>query len=337
MKTRYALSVLVVIILAGCSANQTSMIHGTRNPASDGGVIPVNSHFGNVIHRYPTPDLPVLMATGSDRNVWFTTNAPRIGKITPGGVVTEYAIPSGVVGQDIAPGAIGFLWFGENTSGMIGKINTTNGHIKEINLPPGLNAPGGIAKGSDGNMWFTDQFSNNIAKITPSGKVTAYAVPTARACPNDIVAGPDGNLWFTEICVGQIGKITTAGVITEYTGYQGSNTTDSITAGPDGNLYAAYDGGVARITTSGVVALFPGAVGLSYYDIILGPDKHLWLSRVDGKMVEFNPITQRFSKAIRPGSAHIYGLTVGNDGDVWIANLNGSSILVFEGNIAPTN
>src|SRR5437660_5327345 len=52
----------------------------------------------NVIHKYPLPhatSAPSFMATGSDKNVWFTEQrAARIGKIRQSGVVTAFAIPS---------------------------------------------------------------------------------------------------------------------------------------------------------------------------------------------------------------------------------------------------
>src|SRR5207248_628541 len=72
-----------------------------------------------------------------------------------------------------------------------------------------------IAAGPDGNMWFTAVNSNQVGRITPSGTVTQYPIPTPDSSPQKIVAAPDSNLWFTEE-VGQIGMVTVTGNITEF-------------------------------------------------------------------------------------------------------------------------
>jgi len=335
MNLRFA-GIVLIILLAGCSAshtaNPTSVIPGTPGLTSQG-VDPFKRVPRNVIHKYPLPNPnsnPYYIATGSDKNVWFTELLnPRIGKITQSGVITEYAIPSGTSGIDIAAGASGTLWFSEQ-NGSIGKINTTTGHITEFPVAPGV-ANGGIAKGPDGNMWFTDSATNSIGKMTPTGTVSEYPLQSG-AQPDDIAAGPDGNLWFVGQDINgrnEVGKITTAGVVTEYSGGQAEQ--EAIAAGPDGNLYAGFDGGIERVTTSGVITAIYGATGLGYLDIILGPDKQMWLNRQDGQIVEFNPKTQEFDNNILPDpSHHVNGLTVGGDGDVWITAVDDNSILVYE-------
>ena len=64
--------------------------------------------------------------------------------------------------------------------------------------------------GPDGNLWFTenDAVSNAIGKITPSGLITEYTIPTSGSNPFGITVGPDGNLWFTEEFGDKIGVIT---------------------------------------------------------------------------------------------------------------------------------
>jgi streptogramin lyase len=271
------------------------------------------------------------MTTGSDKNVWFTEQGiPRIGKITPAGVVTEYAIPSGDWGYDIAAGASGTVWFTESSK--IGKINTTTGHVTEFPLPPGTTgAMGGIAKGPDGNMWFGEFVRASIGKITPTGTVTEYsAYPDY---PGHIVAGPDGNLWFTvEFIAGggldSVGKISTTGIITEF---PGPNQSLEIAAGPDGNLYATSSFNILQVTTAGGITAFSSGYCGQMQDIILGPDRQMWMTGCNGSLQEFNPATHNFSTAVDLDSTNaVGGLTIGSDGDVWISDQGGNSILVYE-------
>ncbi len=82
---------------------------------------------------------------------------------------------------------------------------------------PGAAAtPRGIVYGADSNIWFTERDANRIGKVTRTGVVTLYDIPTANSQPLSIIAGPDGNLWFNEYAGNKIGRITPAGVITEF-------------------------------------------------------------------------------------------------------------------------
>ncbi len=73
-----------------------------------------------------------------------------------------------------------------------------------------------ITAGPDGNLWFTDIDGNQIGRITPSGTVTTFALPTPGSRPGEITVGPDHNLWFTETKGDRIGRITPSGTITEF-------------------------------------------------------------------------------------------------------------------------
>jgi hypothetical protein len=96
---------------------------------------------------------------------------------------------------------------------MIGRM--TPGHlVTEFGPLTGHGAPMAITAGKDGALWFTDQGNNAIGRITTSGSVTEYPVPTAGAFsanvqPTGITNGPDGNIWFTEQDTkAAIGRIT---------------------------------------------------------------------------------------------------------------------------------
>jgi streptogramin lyase len=174
--------------------------------------------------------LPFGITLGPDGALWFTENGGnKIGRITTAGAFTEYPIPTATSGpQGIAAGPDGALWFAEHNAGKIGRI-TTAGVITEFVLPftPGLSAvPASITTGSDGALWFTENGicvgnlcgENNIGRITTSGAITKYPVPTANSAPTGITSGvsPDTALWFTEESGNNIGRITPAGWIQEF-------------------------------------------------------------------------------------------------------------------------
>ena len=222
---------------------------------------------------------PDAIAAGPDGNLWFTEDdGNRIGRITPGGIVTEFSvgITAGAGPAGIAAGPDGNLWFTEVDGHRIGRI-TPSGVVTEFSAGITANAwPIGITAGSDGNLWFTGTLSG-IGRITPLGVVTEFTVGGGTF---GIAAGPDGNLWFTDIYRNRVGRITTRGVVTEFdTGITPGAGLAAITAGPDGNLWFAESliHRIGRITT-GVVSTSMSVVefyhaAFDHYFITWMPDE----------------------------------------------------------------
>jgi streptogramin lyase len=210
----------------------------------------------------------VGIVLGPDGNLWFTETdhglggngippwPTAIGKVTPGGTMTEY---SGTQSAAIIIGPDRNLWF---TSDPLGRA-TLQGALSAIPVNPGINPPVAITLGPDGNVWFaapTDVVYNDtvgyVGKVTPEGVATSYALPMAHAYPYDIVAGPDGNLWFTEAKANKIGRITPQGVITEFPVPTPDSGPTAICVGPDGNIWfvESNTARVGRLVLSGPAA-----------------------------------------------------------------------------------
>src|SRR5262249_1546667 len=111
----------------------------------------------------------------------------------------------------------------------------------------------GIVAGPDGALWFTEKVLSSlpasdvskIGRITTTGSVTEFPIPTVGSSPSDITTGPDGALWFTETAGlpiphqhdGKIGRITTSGIINEFLVPAADGEPFGIAAGPDGNIW----------------------------------------------------------------------------------------------------
>jgi virginiamycin B lyase len=169
--------------------------------------------------------------------------------------------------------------------------------IDEFPVAPGIN-PGGITAGPDGALWFVEEGTNTIGRITTTGVVTNhFPVPAAPASSvsalDQITAGPDGALWFTQPRDNQIGRLTTAGGMpAEFTFSIPDAEPEGITVGPDGALWftAAKAGKIGRITTAGVFdppTGFPpsGIAGEGISDITVGPDGALWFTESTGNRI----------------------------------------------------
>jgi virginiamycin B lyase len=152
------------------------------------------------------------ITAASDGALWFTESASSsnaIGRITTGGTITHYPVPTAASdpsGITEVPGA--GLWFTEFAANQIGQI-TLAGVVTEF---PGAGAgPSAIEAGRDGGLWFTESGANSIGRITTGGAITNhFPVPTPASDPSDMTTGPDGALWFTEFLGDKIGRIETA-------------------------------------------------------------------------------------------------------------------------------
>ena len=205
--------------------------------------------------------------------------------------------------------------------------------IDEFPVPPGTN-PGGITAGPDGALWFIEEGTNRIGRITTTGAVTNhYPVTTGPRSSvsslDQITLGPDGALWFTQPRDNQIGRITTAGgAPTEFTLPVPDGEPEGITAGPDGALWftAANAGKIGRIPSSPPadrphgITLYPrtGRAGAGLSDISVGPDGALWFTESDGNRIgriTTGGVISHFR--VPTASSEPSGITQGPGGGLW--------------------
>ena len=295
---------------------------------------------------FPIPLVQVVqpqgITTGPDGNLWFTENhANRIGRETPGGSLTEFALPANV----ISPGRSHWartetsgsrpcknLPMGASRAGSWGKITTAG--VVSIDSLPAADSNGGL---SGLTVALTGALvhglTGKVGRMTTAGVESEFPVPevpppsgspagAANAQPNPlaITAGPDGNLWIISDN-SRIWSVTTAGV---FTGYQVAGLSGvAITAGPDGALWFTGLGEyVGRITTSGTVEARHHRI-------------HAWHCDRDGPRRRPVVLREPNSGLLQvgnckddPGGAATYfdvtgnysfigGLTKGPDGNVW--------------------
>jgi virginiamycin B lyase len=168
---------------------------------------------------------PTTIALAQDGTVWFTeSNGNRIGRMNPDGSgLREFDLPNpNSSPRIIALGADGNIWFSEFNASRIGRI-TPAGVITEFPLPRPNAGPGDITAGADGHMWFVELSGkmdgrapdgNRVGRITMSGQITEFPIPTAAGSPINIAVGPDRNVWFTKGAM--LGRVTPDGVVTEF-------------------------------------------------------------------------------------------------------------------------
>ena len=258
------------------------------------------------------------ITSGSDGNLWFMdTDHFKIGRMTTSGAVDEFPIPPATtlksqgsknLFHDITSGPDGNVWYTaeiyDRKSGVgrgeIGRV-TPEGKVTTYLLPKGPQPKGlpsfasktklagflladAITSGPDGNVWFTEHQGfgiGAIGKITPSGQITQYKLPTTPLAAKqtdiatDIISGPDGNLWF-------------------------NLATNNFAVGPTPSAF------VGRITPSGAISVYPiphakdtqaALVAEGAESMVSGPDGRVWFTGVSRR---FDSSTGRVLGAITP-------------------------------------
>ena len=195
-----------------------------------------SEHLGNRIGRItpqglitefsiPTPaSQPRAIALGADGNIWFGEFAGgKIGRISPTGEITEFELPTSNSGpRALAAGPDGNIWYSAFHANKVGRI-TMRGKITEYSLPRPDSGPGDITAGPDGAMWLVELSGgmdgvatdgNRVARVSLTGEITEFVMPSTTPSPINIAVGPDRNLWYTQGA--QVVRVTPSGTMTEF-------------------------------------------------------------------------------------------------------------------------
>jgi streptogramin lyase len=203
------------------------------------------------------------------------------------------------------------------------------GYWRDANLfpiPTPDSGPTFITQGTDRNLWFTEQNTNKIGRITPDGAVSGqFSIPTANAGLEGITTGPDGNLWFAEGLSSRIGRMNLDGVVTNEFLLPASGADPyAIVTGRDGNLWFTEVGRnkIGRITPEGIISEFIIPSGNDGYLLTAGPDGNLWFTEYSGENMigRITPAGTITEFTITGNSFLFQGITAGPDGNLWLTN-----------------
>ncbi|HEY4327439.1 MAG TPA: NHL repeat-containing protein [Mucilaginibacter sp.] len=204
---------------------------------------------------------PVGVVVDGQGNVYvsdFGNNMIR--KITPGGVVSNYA----------GTGVAGYLNGAANTGTLASKSDS----LARFNNPQGL------AIDAQGNIYVADRGNNVVRKITAAGRVVTmagtktagYLDATGAAAflngPTGVAVDATGNLYVSDQGNAAIRKITPAQVVTTIAGGPKQsamlNYPSGIAIDGQGNLYITDEGGrILEYTTNSVLYILAGTANIA--------------------------------------------------------------------------
>ncbi len=287
-------------------------------------------------YRVPTANSkPRYITNGADGNRWFTESSeflpPAIGRITPAGAITEFAITCNFcILNDIIQGPGGILYFTSNDA-FLGRITTAGAQLADIPIPNSAALAGNLdVHGSD--IWITDFNNNSIWRYSiATGVFTQFLVPTPAATPADVVVDAAGIVWFTESGGGNIGRLNpTRGTITETaTGV----FPQGIAIAADGQIWFTsrfVPEAVGRLNpATNFVTVFP-VTNTGPQSIAAAPDGSLWFTQTTaGNIAKIgnNGVISE-TKAVR--GSEPFGITVDSAGNPWYTMLAANKIAEFQ-------
>jgi virginiamycin B lyase len=229
------------------------------------------------------------------RDFWVSgQNWDSLVRIEPNGRTHFLVMPaaSGPHGLDFD--ARGRLWVTLEFLGLIRVLDPATGRTiaeHDVRLhcrgcPTPLNShPHGLGVGPDGyTIWFTGKTTGTIGRLSPSGAVSHFQLPTVGSVPIYIRAGADGNMWVTELLGNAIARVTPDGTVTEFRIPTPNSRPIAIVPGPDGAMWFTEEAGskIGRIDRDGNITEFavprpqPNAIlaGLAF-----DPAGNLWVQQ----------------------------------------------------------
>src|SRR5919107_225813 len=277
---------------------------------------------------------PEHITQASDGNFWFTEsfvndqNAQphKVGRITPAGTVTEFAVCDFCFPTDIVQGSDGILYFTKNDASL-GRITTEGTVLSDIPSTFSPNGNGLDAHGDD--IWFADFNNHSVWRYDiPPDDFTDFPAPNT--VPLDVAVGANDIVWFTD-ANGQIGRLNPAtGVVTEI---DVDGFPREINIASDGAVWFTerfVPQAVGRINpATNAVRLFPVDGGPE--DIAPAADGSMWFTRSPAdniaKITPAGVITTQ-SKTVK--GSEPFGLTVAANGDPWFTMLSADKIATFQ-------
>jgi streptogramin lyase len=279
---------------------------------------------------------PGALAVGPEGGAWLgalqpaadgpsVRLTPTVGTVDAEGTFSAEALPAGRSAPVSAMVAgLGVAWFASGST--IGRIDAS-GVGGEYPAPGPV---GGLALGPEGDLWFSAAGSESlsgapetIGRMTSTGQVASFTVPTRASRPEGVTIGPEGAIWFTEYFGDRIGRLSPDGSVSEFRLPRPEARPSRITLGPDGDLWFTEQGAgaIGRITPEGTISEYtlPAALGFPG-DIVAGPDGRLWFTvGPRGLIGRITPAGRTSSVALSDPEDRVEDLARGPEGSVWFS------------------
>jgi virginiamycin B lyase len=191
----------------------------------------------------------------------------------------------------------GKVWFTGREGNVVGYYDPKTNRFRVFKLDnpdpspnPELNGnfPIYIKQAPDGSMYFTNLLTSRVSRITPSGKVTQFPLPSTYGPPNNarpiaVYLMADGVAVVSEESGHAYAYIQKNGTVTEKPLVPIDSEAASLTYDRMGTLWIQYNTPdlIGRVNADGSITTFPiPTMNAVQHRITIGPDGELWYTEL---------------------------------------------------------
>jgi virginiamycin B lyase len=284
--TRWLIPILgfVLPVLAFAGGSNYGVTPGAREPSGK-------------ISEWPLPTQRFARdpAVAPDGSIYIAVmSGNKIARFDPASqTFKEWELPVDTSPHGVMPDREGRVWFAGNGNGSLGLLDPASGKVSLFKTPSGGGGPHTLVLGDNGDIWFTGQSGNYLARFerTPdgkTGKITEYKMPGS---PYGLAIDKQGNIWVCRYSADKLGKLDPkTGRITELSTGAGSRPR-RIAAAPDGTLWVTLygKGTLAHIDpASGKVLreyMLPAGANAGPYAVNVDAAGKVWANEIESDSV----------------------------------------------------
>jgi len=264
-------------------------------------------------------------------------------------IITEYDLPRPEAQpHDVAPDKSGVIWYQDFQDGIVGRLNATNGEVKEWRDPVTKRGfPSAfqcVEWDAEGNIWVGRHDWNGVAKFDrKTEQFTNFDLPEGVKA-DFVTVGGDGKVWVKNTAGREVYRISPAtGEVTTIDefppdlmdkNYAGpKHHIYGITADAKGNLYEAdieggdlfrIDGGSGKVSTYPIPTQDAGPRRMH-----MDSQGRVWIGEYYGKKIAmFDPATEKFQEWTPPIPWYgPYDVVLDKNGYAWTGTMTSEVIL----------
>jgi virginiamycin B lyase len=261
------------------------------------------------------------------------------------GTVTEFPVNTAASGPfGITGGPDGNVWFTEKNAVKLGRLNPNlpASVTNPVDFATGGAAPYDIISGGTDTLWMTDQGNGKLYKVTnlAANPPTITAQAVVLAAPTGLALGPDNDIWVNQMA-GSVQRVKPDGTADGAAIVTGGTNLNSIAKNADGSLMFVTDlndgpagnNGLIKITTGATKTATAITIGANKgpRGVVNGSDNKMYFAEsgtAGEKIGRVNADGTGFAEtsALTGGVTDPEGLSLGQDGNVYVAAFNGAQI-----------